>query len=125
MATILVIEDDAINRMVIEKILADASYKMIEAIDAEAGLTKLKKNPSIKAILLDWMLPGMSGLDALKFIRSSDQFKHIPVIMQTGNSSADDVKRAITAGANDYIVKPIDEAVLLAKLIRAIQATKK
>jgi len=122
--TLLVVEDDDTNRMIITKIIEDAGYQVVQAVTGMEALKVLSENYVVKVVLLDWMLPEMDGIDVLKKIRGSKRFASLPVIMQTGNDSAAEVKQAVDAGADDYIVKPIDPKVLMSKVQKALQGRR-
>ena len=70
----------------------------------------------IDLILCDWVMPKVSGLEVVKFVKSSDDFKHIPIIMITAEATRENVVQAIQAGIDDYMVKPFKPFALLAKI---------
>ncbi len=113
--TILVIEDDLMNRKLFGAVLGMAGYHYVMAEDAESGIEKARElAPTL--ILMDIKLPGMDGLTATKLIREDQELRHIPVIALTAFATKDDEKKALAAGCTDYISKPIDKNSFLEKI---------
>lgn len=104
---VLVVDDNQDVRELIVHILNADGFHVYAAADGENALAILKSNP-VDLVLLDVMMPGMSGLDVLKEIRtgSNKKIREIPVMMITAMSSTDDVDQALAIGANSYVVKP-------------------
>ncbi|MDA3821780.1 MAG: response regulator [Bacteroidales bacterium] len=107
---ILVVEDNFMSFKLIEAYLRKSNVDLLHAKDGKQALTLFKSNPTIKLILMDIQLPGMSGLDATKFIRESNT--DIPIIAATANVFEDDKIACFDAGCTDYITKPINFVVL-------------
>lgn len=119
---VLIIDDDSRNIYALKATLEANDYETLSALSAEEGLYILQNNVStIGTILLDMMMPGMDGYQALAKIRSSAAGTGIPVIAVTAQAMKGDREKCIAAGANDYIAKPIDVDILLEK-IKALQA---
>ncbi len=116
--TILVIEDNLVNRRVLQAKLTGAGYACIcrEGGPEALELLRGEAGAGIDLVLLDVMMPGMDGLDVLRRIREVRPRVELPVIMTTSLDQTADVVRALDAGANDYVAKPIDLAVLLSRL---------
>lgn len=105
--TVLVIEDNALNMKLVRSLLGIGNYDILEAEDAEQGIPMaIEYKPDL--ILMDIQLPGMDGIDATKIIKADPAIKHIPVIALTSYAMDGDDKRAIQAGCDGYITKPID-----------------
>ena len=104
---VLVVDDNQDVRELIVHILNADGFHVYAAIDGENVLAILNSNP-VDLVLLDVMMPGMSGLDVLKEIRtgSNKKIREVPVMMITAMSSTDDVDQALAIGANSYVVKP-------------------
>ena len=103
--TILVVEDNALNMKLVKSLLNMGKYDMIEAPDAETGITLARdKKPDL--ILMDIQLPGMDGLTATKIIKDDPLLKNIPVVALTGFAMEQDEKKAMEAGFDGYITKP-------------------
>lgn len=106
--SILIIDDNRLNLKLCRTILTSAGYSVIEADNAEDGLSLIRaERPDL--ILMDIQLPGMDGLAATRVIKSDPAIKDIPVIAITSYAMQDDEKKAKEAGCNDYITKPIDQ----------------
>jgi len=114
-ARILVVDDDEVNRKVIEGFCTIAGYELIHAHDGPTALQVLETH-DIDLVLLDLMLPGMSGYEVCQKIRQSEKFSTIPVIMVTARDSASDMVRGFVSGANDYITKPFTRSELLIRI---------
>ena len=107
-STVLVIEDNELSMKLIRTVLQiRGGYQVIEAKDAETGLEAACEHlPDI--ILMDIALPGMSGLEATQLIKSDPELAHIPVIAVTSSAMVGDEKKALKAGCDGFISKPID-----------------
>ncbi len=105
--TILIIEDNQLNMKLVRSMLKLAHYQVLEAKDAEDGILLARENlPDL--ILMDIQLPGIDGLDATRIIKDDPVLKHIPVVALTSYAMQGDEEKAIRAGCNGYIAKPID-----------------
>jgi CheY-like chemotaxis protein len=106
-ATILVIEDNELNMILVRELLTLEGYLVLEARDAEKGLQIAReKKPAI--ILMDIQLPGMDGLKATRLIREDPVLKEIPVVALTAYAMEKDHRDALEAGCSGFIAKPID-----------------
>lgn len=113
--TILIIEDEAAIRDMLKFTLTASGYLVREASDAEAGLTiALHDKPDL--ILLDWMLPGMSGVELAQKIRQNTQTQTLPIIMLTARGEEMDQVSGFDSGADDYVVKPFSPRALVARV---------
>ncbi len=125
--TILLVEDEAPIRDMLSFVLEQAGFTVEEAEDYDVGLDKIKE-PYPDLILLDWMLPGGSGVQLAKKLKQHDIAKDIPVIMLTARSEEDDKIRGLEAGADDYVTKPFSPKELLARIkavMRRVTPTSK
>ncbi len=113
--TVLIVDDLEANRALLERSLASAGYRTICANDGAEALALLGSEP-VDIVLLDWMMPGLSGLDTLRAIRQSHSHDSLPVIMCTAVGEDESIVEAIESGANDYVVKPISLPVLRARM---------
>ena len=105
--TILVIEDEERIRTVLKYNLELDGFEVYLAEDGQAGLELAsEKRPDL--ILLDWMMPGLDGLQVLSELKNDERTKGIPVFMLTAKSMMAEVGRALYEGADDYITKPFD-----------------
>jgi phosphoserine phosphatase RsbU/P len=114
-ARILVVDDDEGNRESLSRRLRRRSYIAEVAPDGESALLALEKS-SFDLVLLDVMMPGINGLEVLSRIRQTRPATELPVIMVTARDGSDDVVTALSMGANDYVTKPLDFAVVVARM---------
>ena len=112
---ILVIEDNRDNMTLIVDVLVSLDYAVLQAPDGEQGI-ELATQELPDLILLDLSLPRMDGWTAAREFKSIDNLSHIPIIALTAHAMVGDRERALEAGCNDYISKPIDLHVLAGKL---------
>jgi CheY-like chemotaxis protein len=112
---ILVVEDNPDNRILISDVLSSMSYQVIVAEDGEQGVSTAEKEiPDL--ILMDLSLPRMDGWTAASLIKGKEALKHIPIIALTAHAMVGDREKALQAGCDDYISKPIDLRELSSKL---------
>ncbi|MFH0736377.1 MAG: response regulator [bacterium] len=120
MNKILVVDDQPDNVFILQDRLENEGYEVITAYDGPAGIEKAE-NEDPDLVLLDVMMPGMSGFEACKIITSSDKTKDIPVILVTALTSVEDIKEGLNAGAFDYIKKPFNKTELIARIKSALR----
>ena len=114
--TVLVVDDDMRNLFALSKALRAHGLRAIIAQDANAALSLLPQNPAIAAVLMDVMMPGMDGLEAIRHIRADDRWAGLPVIAVTAKAMRGDRDRCIEAGASNYLPKPVELDRLLGML---------
>jgi CheY-like chemotaxis protein len=115
MTTILIVEDNEMNRDMLSRRLVKKGYEVLLAVDGETGLEVARANtPDL--ILMDMSLPVVDGWEATRRLKSDDRLKHIPVIALTAHAMANDRDKAFEAGCDDYDTKPIELPRLLAKM---------
>ena len=112
---ILVVDDQPQNNELLEAYLAPQGYEIVKAASGEEALKKLSGN-QIDLILLDIMMPKMSGLELLKILRADEKTRLIPVVMVTALKDTEDKVKALEAGCDDFISKPFDKVELLARV---------
>jgi two-component system, cell cycle response regulator DivK len=115
---ILIIDDDARNIFALSLVLRSRGYAVLSAISAGNGIAMLRTNKSIGIMLLDMMMPDMDGYQALALIRSDEALKDFPVIAVTAQAMQGDREKCLSAGATNYISKPIDMDKLQAILVQ-------
>ena len=112
---ILVVDDSPTERQALMELLAKKGYQVVTAESGEEGVSKSKREmPDL--ILMDVVMPGLSGYEATRSITRDDATKHIPVIICTSKGQETDRIWGMRQGAHDYLVKPIDPQQLLAKI---------
>jgi two-component system phosphate regulon response regulator PhoB len=125
--TILLVEDEAPIREMLSFVLEQAGFDVVEAEDFDVALEKVKE-PYPDLILLDWMLPGGSGVQLAKKLKQHEFTRDIPVIMLTARGEEDDKIRGLEAGADDYVTKPFSPKELVARIkavMRRVTPTSK
>jgi two-component system, cell cycle response regulator DivK len=110
--TILYVEDDELNRKIVRDLLRRTAYRLIEAVDGEAGIaTALEERPDL--ILMDIQLPNISGVEAIRTLRNAPVTAHTPIIAITSFALSGDQQKAKDAGASAYLAKPYSPFELL------------
>lgn len=112
---ILVVDDVEDNRNVLERHLRRAGFATELAADGMAAINMISATPP-DVVLLDWMMPGLSGLETLQAIRERFDENQVPVIMCTALGEETTIVDAIKAGANDFVMKPINVPILMARM---------
>ncbi|PSU47577.1 phosphate regulon transcriptional regulatory protein PhoB [Photobacterium frigidiphilum] len=112
---ILVVEDEAPIREMLCFVLEQKGYQPIEAEDYDDALEKICE-PYPELILMDWMLPGGSGINLIKHLKRDELTRQIPVVMLTARGEEEDKVRGLEVGADDYITKPFSPKELMARL---------
>jgi DNA-binding response OmpR family regulator len=112
---ILVVDDIEDNRNVLQRQLARQGYDVSVCEDGVEAIARVTRDPP-DLIILDWMMPNLSGLETLKAIREHRDANQLPVIMCTARDEESSIGLAIDAGANDYVQKPVRMPVLLARI---------
>jgi two-component system sensor histidine kinase/response regulator len=107
---VLVVDDEALNRELLEALLAELGHDVDMAVDGFEALAKLDSSHDI--VLLDVMMPVIDGFEVVRRIRNESSFSDVPICMVTALSSREERLRAVEAGANDFITKPIDKTEL-------------
>ena len=112
---ILIVEDEAPIREMLSFVMEQHGYQAVEANDYQVALEKIVE-PFPDIILLDWMLPGGSGIQLAKKLKSDDFTRGIPIIMLTARGEEEDKIRGLEVGADDYITKPFSPKELMARM---------
>ena len=115
MATILVVEDEPAIQELIAINLEHAGYQPVQAADAEQALA-IVRDAVPDLILLDWMLPGMSGMEFARRLRADRRTQQVPVIMLSARAEEQDKLAGLETGADDYITKPFSPRELNARI---------
>ncbi len=121
-ATIMMIDDEAITLDTLQIFLEDAGYeRFILTEDSRQAIPTLERDrPDI--VLLDLMMPHVNGFEILSYIRSSERFKHLPVVVLTSSSDAATKLKALEMGATDFLAKPVDESELVLRVRNTLAA---
>lgn len=114
--TVLIADDDMRNIFSLTKALENYKMNVITAVDGKDALKQLRENPKVDIVLMDMMMPEMDGYESTREIRKDRKFKDLPVIAVTAKAMMGDRAKCISAGASDYITKPVDIDQLLSLL---------
>lgn len=114
---ILVVEDNRVHQRILQRHLegAEATYRLVLEPDAEAAWERLV-HQQFHLLIVDWGLPGQNGLHLLRSLRTTPAHRDVPVLMQTGEDRRPYVRRALAAGVDDYLVKPVQGRALRRKV---------
>jgi phosphoserine phosphatase RsbU/P len=114
-AALLLVDDDELNRDALARRLQKHDYEVAVARSGREAI-ELLGGRRFDLVLLDIMMPGMNGLEVLKFLRRVDSLIDLPIIMVTAKGESEDMVEALELGANDYVTKPLDFPVVLARI---------
>lgn len=118
---ILLVDDLNLVRNMLRQALREMGFeKMDDASDGEIAIAKLNsainEDKAFDLVFLDWNMPVKTGIEVVEFCRENEFFRNLPIIMVTAEAEKKNVLKALTLGANDYIVKPVSQDILDAKL---------
>lgn len=112
---LVVAEDDPVVRELIEWKLSAAGHEVILEVDGRDGLAAVQRErPDV--VILDWMMPNMTGLEACEAIRADSEVAETPVLLLTARAQEADVEKGFAAGATDYLLKPFSPRELLNRI---------
>lgn len=113
--SILIVDDIEDNRVLLERNLRKAGYATQSCVNGMDAIAVVSSHmPDL--VLLDWMMPGLSGLETLRAIREHADANKLPIIMCTALGEEESIVDALNAGANDYVMKPVSMPVLMARI---------
>jgi two-component system chemotaxis response regulator CheY len=112
----LVIDDSRTVRIIIGQILREIGVDVLEAANGLEALEQMKRHPDVELLLVDWNMPQMNGFDFLRAVRAQRAYDGVRILMVTSESQSEQVVKALGAGANEYLMKPFNKDVLVAKL---------
>ena len=119
MKTILLADDEANLRNLVHTTLEDPAYRILEAIDGSQALAMARQErPDL--LILDWMMPGMPGIEVARTLHADPATAHLPIIMLTARGQQVDKNNGLAAGAFAYLVKPFSPLELLDKVQEAL-----
>jgi two-component system chemotaxis response regulator CheY len=117
---VLVVDDSAIMRKVIEQILEMLGHESVPATNGLDAFERLKEHSDVRLILLDWNMPEMNGIEFLRAVKDMPNLAEIPVIMLTTESERRKMIEAIEAGAKHYLTKPFQPETLATKILQSV-----
>jgi DNA-binding response OmpR family regulator len=112
---VLIAEDDPVSRSILDAFLSRWGYEVVVTADGTEAWEILQQPAPPRLLILDWMMPGMSGVDICRRLRQEDQSPPLYVILLTSRARAEDVVQGLEAGADDYISKPFNREELRAR----------
>ncbi len=122
---LLVVEDEDAIREMLVMVLEQSGINVIDVATAEAAQLSLADNAKPDLILLDWMLPGISGVELARRLKQDDLFKELPIILLTARGEEEDKVRGLEIGADDYITKPFSPKELIARIKAVLRRSGK
>jgi diguanylate cyclase (GGDEF)-like protein/PAS domain S-box-containing protein len=118
-ASVLIVDDDEMARDMLARRLERQGFRALTASGGQDALCKVAETP-VDLVMLDIEMPGMNGFEVLQVLRTRHSQASLPVIMATANHDSETVVKALSAGANDYVTKPLDFPVVLARITAQI-----
>jgi PleD family two-component response regulator len=113
---VLIVDDDEMNRILISRYLEKAGYLVRQATRGDEALVAVREEPRPAVVVLDVVMPGTSGLEVCRRIKNSRETASIPILLLTGLETTDDRLRAMEAGADDYLSKPVSRRDLIERV---------
>ena len=120
--TILIADDEANLRKLVHTTLEDPGCRILEAADGNAALD-LAKREKPDLVLVDWMMPGLTGIEVMKALRADPATATVPIIMLTAKGQEKDREQAVKAGTDFYLIKPFSPLELLKKVREVLEST--
>lgn len=112
----LVIDDSKSAREILGDILKGIGFDVLKAKDAREGMTILAEIGRADIVLVDWLMPGMNGVEFIHAVRANPAYRGVPLMMVTTETEMPQVARALEAGADEYVMKPVTREMILEKL---------
>ena len=112
----LVVDDSRPIRRIESQILQELGFETVDACHGREALDHLQANPLPDVVLVDWNMPEMDGLEFIKAVRKDVRFRGLVMLMVTTETETDQMLRALTAGADEYLMKPFQKEGLVDKL---------
>ena len=115
MKTCLIVDDSKIVRKVVRRIVEGLGFAVLEAEHGQDAVAQVRSN-AVDVMILDWNMPVMDGLECMKEIRADSSIAQPKIIFCTTENEFSKIQQAITAGADEYVMKPFDEAIIAGKM---------
>jgi two-component system, chemotaxis family, chemotaxis protein CheY len=113
---VMVIDDSRTVRLVVTSILRELGIEAVEARNGREALQRLHDEHNITLLLVDWNMPEMNGIDFIRAVRADEAYRGVRILMMTSESRVEQVMEALSAGADEYLMKPFNRDMLAAKL---------
>lgn len=121
---VLIADDELVYLKIVEKIIRQWGYEVVQVTDGNDAWRLLETDPSIHIALLDWMMPGLDGLEICRRVRNREAMPYVAVIVLSARDQQSDIDAGYKAGVDDYLVKPINSAQLKQRLAVAERVVK-
>ncbi len=112
----LVIDDSKAMRSILSRMLQGLGFEVLEASNGQEGLQRLQAIGKVDLALVDWNMPEMNGLEFIRTVRAEQSYDGVLLMMVTTETEMENVVRALAAGANEYVMKPFTQEIILEKL---------
>ena len=112
----LIIDDSKAMRSILSRMLQGLGFEVLEASNGREGLERLQANGKVDLALVDWNMPEMNGLEFIRKVRAEQSYDGVLLMMVTTETEMENVVRALAAGANEYVMKPFTQEIILEKL---------
>jgi CheY-like chemotaxis protein len=119
---IMAVDDSITTRLTVRRLFQALGHQVIEAAGGLEALALMRNGARPDVVILDWSMPGMSGLECLEQIRHDPALRDLKVIMCTTEAEKGQIVKAVSVGVDDYLVKPIDPRTLQTKVLQACGA---
>ena len=113
---VLIVDDSRLARLTLEGLLKENGYEVFTASDGREGLKVLERQPSCRAVISDWEMPEMNGIEFCKAVRDLDSPGYVYFLLLTSHNQVDEMVHGLSVGADDFIAKPYNPAEVLARL---------
>ena len=112
----LVIDDSKAMRSILSRMLRGLGFEVLEAGNGREGMQRLQESGKVDLALVDWNMPEMNGLEFIRTVRAEQSYNGVLLMMVTTETEMENVVRALAAGANEYVMKPFTQEIILEKL---------
>lgn len=112
----MLVDDSRAMRAILGSIVSKLGFEILEAEHGLDALEKLSQCDLPDLLLIDWNMPEMNGLELVEALRAKSEFTDVPIVMVTSENEMESMIKALEAGANEYVMKPFEPEVLIAKL---------
>ena len=113
---VLVVDDAAVARKIVARMVTSLGFEVITAADGQQALEAIDRSDPPVAVITDWNMPVMDGRELAKAVRDDAEIAHLPILMISSEADPRRVTRALLAGVDEYLFKPVDEAMIRERL---------